>query len=61
MATPSHTRDLNWYPDTGASHHVTSDPNQLNFQLEEYDGPDQIQVGNGTRLAIKNIGISILS
>jgi hypothetical protein len=61
MATPSHTRDLNWYPDTSASHHVTSDPNQLNFRSEEYDGLDQIQVGNGTRLAIKNIGTSILS
>jgi hypothetical protein len=61
MATSPHTWDLNWYPDTGASHHVTSDQNQLNFQSEEYDGPDQIQVGNGTRLAIKNIGTSILS
>jgi hypothetical protein len=38
-----------------------SPPNQLNFQSEEYDGLDQIQVGNGTRLAIKNIGTSILS
>jgi hypothetical protein len=33
----------------------------LNIQLEEYDGPNQIQVGNGTRLAIKNIGTSLLS
>jgi hypothetical protein len=33
----------------------------LNIQLEEYDGPNQIQVGNGTCLAIKNIGTSLLS
>jgi hypothetical protein len=60
MTTPSHTRDLNWYLDTGASHHVTSNPNKLKFQSEECDGPNQIQVGNGTHLAIKNIGTFIL-
>jgi hypothetical protein len=59
MATSS--QDLNWYPDTGASYHVTFDSNQLNIQSEEYDGPDQIKVGNGTRLAIKYIGTSLLS
>jgi hypothetical protein len=55
----SHFRDLNWYPDTGATHHVTSDLNNLSLS-EAYDGPDEIQVGNGTRLAIQNTGISKL-
>jgi hypothetical protein len=59
-ATSFQSRDLNWYPDTGATHHVTSNLNNLNLQSEEYDGPDHIQVGNGTRLAIKNTGTSIL-
>jgi len=40
-ASPSQPRNLNWYPDTGATHHI--------------------QVGNGTRLSMKNTGISQLS
>jgi hypothetical protein len=60
-ATSSYSRDLNWYPDTGATNHVTSDLNNLSLHSEAYDGPDELQVGNGTRLAIKNIGISKLS
>jgi hypothetical protein len=59
-AASSHSRDLNWYPDTGDTHHVTSDLNNLSLS-EAYDGPDEIQVGNGTRLAIQNTGISNLS
>jgi len=60
-AGPSQPRDLNWYPDTGATHHITSDLNNLNLHSEAYDGHDEIQVGNGTRLVIKNTGISTLS
>jgi hypothetical protein len=60
-ASPSQPRDLNWYPDTGATHHITSDLNNLNLHSEAYDGTDEIQVANGTRLAIKHTGISKLS
>jgi hypothetical protein len=60
-AGPSQPRDLNWYPDTGATHHITSDLNNSNIHSEAYDGTDEIQVGNDTRLAIKNTGISKLS
>ena len=60
-ANSSYSPDINWYPDTGATHHITSDLNNLNLHSESYDGPDQIQVGNGTHLAIKNIGASKLS
>jgi len=59
-AAPSQIRDSNWYPDTGATHHITSDLNNLNIHSEAYDGPDEIQVGNDTCLAIKNTGISKL-
>jgi hypothetical protein len=48
-------------PRHGATHHITSDLNNLNLHSEAYDGPDQIQVGNGTRLAIKHTGNSKLS
>jgi hypothetical protein len=60
-AAQPQTQDLNWYPDTGATHHVTSDLNNLNLHSEAYDGPDEIQVGNGTRLAIQHTGNSKLS
>jgi len=60
-AGPSQPRDLNWNPDTRATHHITSDLNNLNFHYEAYDGLDEIQVGNGTRLAIKNTGTFKLS
>jgi hypothetical protein len=60
-ANSSYSPDINWYPDTGAIHHITSDLNNLNLHSESYDGLDQIQVGNGTYLAIKNIGASKLS
>jgi hypothetical protein len=60
-ASPSQPRNLNWYPDTGATHHITSDLNNLNLHSEAYDGTDEIQVGNGTRLSMKNTGISQLS
>jgi hypothetical protein len=60
-ATSSYSRGLNWYPDTGATNHVTFDLNNLSLHSEAYDGPNGFQVGNGTRLAIKNIGISKLS
>jgi hypothetical protein len=58
--TSPQSRDLNWYPDTGATHHLTFDLNNLNIHSEAYDGIDAIQVGNGSRLAIKNTNISKL-
>jgi histidinol-phosphate/aromatic aminotransferase/cobyric acid decarboxylase-like protein len=60
-AAQPQTQDLNWYPDTGATHHVTSILNNLNLHSEAYDGPDEIQVGNGTRLDIQHTGNSKLS
>ncbi|XP_010274293.1 PREDICTED: uncharacterized protein LOC104609616 [Nelumbo nucifera] len=38
--------DPNWYPDSGATHHMT--PNIDNLQSRtEYTGPNQVNVGNG--------------
>jgi hypothetical protein len=61
IAGPSQPRDLNWYSDTSATHHITFNLNNLNIHSEAYDGTDEIQVSNGTRLAIQNTGISKLS
>ena len=48
--------DYNWYPDTGATNHLTSDLSNLNLQSEEYVGIDQIHIGNRASLAITHIG-----
>ncbi|XP_075633527.1 uncharacterized protein LOC142605988 [Castanea sativa] len=47
LAAPQALPDLNWYPDSGATHHLTSDLENLNVKAEEYHGLDQIRIGNG--------------
>jgi hypothetical protein len=61
LATPQQPTDPNWYPDSGATHHVTSDLANLNIHAEEYQGSEQIRVGNGTSLPIHHIGTTQLS
>jgi hypothetical protein len=52
--------DANWYPDTGATNHVTADLANLNLQSEPYTGMDQLHVGNGQGLLINHSGSSRL-
>uniref|UniRef100_A0A2N9J507 Retrotransposon Copia-like N-terminal domain-containing protein n=1 Tax=Fagus sylvatica TaxID=28930 RepID=A0A2N9J507_FAGSY len=40
LATPQQALDPNWYPDTGATHHVTNDLANLNLRADEYHGSD---------------------
>ena len=61
VAGSASSADYNWYPDTGATNHLTSDLSNLNLQSEEYVGTSQIHVGNGAVLAITHIGSSSLS
>ena len=61
LATPHQAPDPNWYPDSGATHHVTYDLANLNLRADEYQGLDQIHVGNGKSLPIKHIGTTQLS
>jgi histone deacetylase 1/2 len=49
--------DPNWYSDTGATDHITSDLDRLSFR-ERYNGTDNVQVGNGAGLHIEHIGQS---
>ena len=56
FATPNHSQDPNWYPDSGATYHLIHDLANLNIRADEYNSPDQIRVGNGTSLPIKHIG-----
>ncbi|MCH93743.1 retrovirus-related Pol polyprotein from transposon TNT 1-94, partial [Trifolium medium] len=46
-----------WFPDSGASYHVTSDPSNLQ-QSTPFEGHDQIYIGNGQGLHISSAGTS---
>ncbi|CAL2279421.1 unnamed protein product [Prunus armeniaca] len=50
----------NWVVDSGATHHMTSDPSLLSH-VQPYTGNDSIIVGNGNQLPISHIGKTTLS
>ncbi|KAF7834838.1 Retrovirus-related Pol polyprotein from transposon TNT 1-94 [Senna tora] len=59
IATPETLFDPNWYPDSGASNHVTN--TSINLQLQQqYDGGEKVYIGNGHGLSIPNIGESYI-
>jgi hypothetical protein len=60
-SAPSQTTGLSWYPDSGATHHLTSDLQNLNIKAEEFTGSEQIKIGNGKGLSIHHIGQTRLS
>ncbi|KAL5574882.1 hypothetical protein UlMin_016581 [Ulmus minor] len=47
--------DKNWYPDSGATNHVTKDIQNLSCGTN-YNGTQKIHMGNGKGLFIKHIG-----
>nr|XP_019703732.1 uncharacterized protein LOC105038838 [Elaeis guineensis] len=47
LPTPHPSTALTWYPDTGASHHVTPDIHSMS-SYAEYTDPDQVRVGNAS-------------
>lgn len=51
---------LNWFPDTGATHHATPDLTALS-RAHTYTGTVTLQVGNGNGLGIAHIGSSSLN
>lgn len=50
-----------WHPNTGATHHLINDMNNIHVQKQGYDGQDHIQVANGAGLKIMQRGTSISS
>lgn len=60
LTTPHVQPDLNWYHDTGSTHHLTNDLSNLNIRADEYRGTDQIRVGNGQGLNILHTGLACL-
>lgn len=54
-ATNSYGVDTNWYTDTGATDHMTSNLEQLSLK-KKYHGGDQIHTASGTGMNISHIG-----
>lgn len=44
-----------WYPDSGATHHVTNNPAHLTT-VQPYTGTQQVTIGNGSSLPISHTG-----
>ncbi|XP_016172608.1 uncharacterized protein LOC107615000 [Arachis ipaensis] len=57
LSTPATVQDPNWYPDSGATHHMTHEEQNL-MEKEEYCGKEQVVIGNGTSLQISFVGSS---
>ncbi|GAU29238.1 hypothetical protein TSUD_362280 [Trifolium subterraneum] len=49
--------NASWYPDSGASHHLTFNPNNLTYRTP-YQGQDQVTMGNGQGVSIESLGLS---
>ena len=61
LTTPQGSFNLNWYPDSRATHHLTNDLANINMQVEDYPISDKIRVRNGIGLSMKHIGSTKLS
>lgn len=59
IASPNTPSDPSWYVDSGATNHLTADLNNLSMH-SEFNGDDQIEVGNGMGLTISHVGHSQL-
>ena len=51
----SNSFNTGWYPDSGATHHVTPDATNL-MDAVSLSGSDQVHIGNGQGLPINSIG-----
>nr|KYP51540.1 hypothetical protein KK1_026567 [Cajanus cajan]KYP51568.1 hypothetical protein KK1_026596 [Cajanus cajan] len=57
IASSSSSGNNTWYPDSGASNHVTNVSQNIQ-QFTPFEGPDQIHVGNGQGLHINSTGVT---
>lgn len=60
LTTPNINQDANWYPDYGATNHLTHNFGNLAVGTE-YGGCNQVHVGKGVGLPILNYGYSSFS
>jgi hypothetical protein len=54
-ATSSTGKDKNWLLDSAASHNITGDLSNLSIH-SEYDGTDEVLLGNGSGLVVSHVG-----
>ncbi|KAL4383297.1 hypothetical protein GQ457_15G010400 [Hibiscus cannabinus] len=59
LATPEVVDDNAWYPDSGATHHLTKDVSNLQVG-NTYPSTGMVQVGNGNTILIRFVGQSVL-
>ncbi|KAL2470878.1 Retrovirus-related Pol polyprotein from transposon TNT 1-94 [Abeliophyllum distichum] len=58
VSCPNLVEDQAWYADSGASHHVTTNKNNVD-EAKEYGGKQKMVVGNGTSLQISHVGSKV--
>ena len=58
-ATSSYGVDTNWYMDSGATDHITSELDKLSVR-DRYHGGDHVHAANGSRMKISHVGHSIV-
>ncbi|KAJ1417820.1 Zinc finger, CCHC-type superfamily [Sesbania bispinosa] len=56
MTVPETFYDPSWYPDTGATNHITFDSNIL-MGKSSYNGDSKLKMANGESSSIKNIAL----
>ncbi|KAL4291178.1 hypothetical protein GQ457_14G012020 [Hibiscus cannabinus] len=59
LVTPGVVGDTAWYPDSGATHHITNDPQSLQLDVASFSSGN-VQVGNGNVLPVQFSGQSVL-
>lgn len=59
LANMEGSSDTNWYLDSGATHHLTNDMNNMQIS-ESFTGTSKLIIGNGTGLNITHIGKAVL-
>jgi len=59
FTSPSSSNTALWLLDSGASHHITADLNNLSLHAP-YTGHDDVMIGDGTTLPITHTGSLLL-
>lgn len=59
-STSSGNTNTSWIPDSGASFHVTAVSQNIT-QFQQFNGPDQIIIGNGAGLRICGVCLSLFT
>ncbi|KAL4280812.1 hypothetical protein GQ457_03G013600 [Hibiscus cannabinus] len=54
------SKDVVWFPDSGATHHITGDRSNLQSEMV-YSGMDSLLMGNGNKVEITHVGPGTLS